>query len=183
MKCLSLKPVLRNGSQTGFVTVDDFIALYTCSDIFYSHRCNKFSHARTFFTLADADTITPIFTVLTKVWRRANQAIFTNNKTVLTKVRANRNHVKWKFLVLCHICAKMSISRSFNVFSIGNANSSKNIGFGNGDFLHQQPLGEFYLFLAVPDSNFPYRRQGSKSTHQKDKITLLVYCVIWISLI
>ena len=53
VQCQSLKPVLSQCSQTGFVTVDDFIALYTCSYVFYSHGCNKFLHARTFFTLAD----------------------------------------------------------------------------------------------------------------------------------
>ena len=50
--------------QTGFVTVDDFIALYTRSHVFYSHGCNKFLHAITFFTLADK--IAPIFTLITK---------------------------------------------------------------------------------------------------------------------
>ena len=64
-------------SQTGFVTVDDFIALYTRSYVFYSHGCNKFLHARTFFTLAD--TVAPIFSVLTEVWPCANRPIVTNN--------------------------------------------------------------------------------------------------------
>ena len=36
-----------------FVTVDFFFALYTRSYVFYSHLCNKFLHARTFFALAD----------------------------------------------------------------------------------------------------------------------------------
>ena len=36
----SLKHVLSQCSQTGFVTVDDFIPLYTCSYVFYSHGCN-----------------------------------------------------------------------------------------------------------------------------------------------
>ena len=49
VQCQSLKPVLSQCSQTGFVTVDDFIALYIHSYVFYSHRCNKFLHARTFF--------------------------------------------------------------------------------------------------------------------------------------
>ena len=53
VQCQSLKPVLSQCIQTGFVTVDDFIALYTCSHIFYYHSCNKFLHARTFFTLTD----------------------------------------------------------------------------------------------------------------------------------
>ena len=55
--CQSLKPVLSQCSQTGFVTVDDFIALYTPSYVFYSHGCNKFLHARIFFTLADTTSI------------------------------------------------------------------------------------------------------------------------------
>ena len=53
VQCQSLKPVLSQCSQTGFVTVDDLIAPYTCSYIFYCHGCNKFLHARTFFTLAE----------------------------------------------------------------------------------------------------------------------------------
>ena len=64
VQCQSLKPVLRQCSQTSFVTVDGFIGLYTCSYIFYSCECNKFLHARTFFTLAD--TIAPIFTMIPK---------------------------------------------------------------------------------------------------------------------
>ena len=72
--------------------------LFKCSYIFYSHGCNvrawnlfwaslaklvlsngwnKFLHARTFFTFAD--TIAPIFTMLTKVLSRANRAMVTNN--------------------------------------------------------------------------------------------------------
>ena len=90
VQCQSLKPVLSQCSQTGFVTVDDFIALYTASYIFYSHGCNKFLHARTIFKLA-ADRITPILTVLTKVWPCANRAVVTDNSTILTKVSANRN--------------------------------------------------------------------------------------------
>ena len=42
VQCQSLRPVLSQCSQTGFVTVDDFIALYTHSYVFYSHGCNKF---------------------------------------------------------------------------------------------------------------------------------------------
>ena len=84
VQCQSLKPVLSQCSQTGFVTVDDFIALYTCSYVFYSHGCNKFLHARTFFTFAD--TITPIFTVITEVWPRANRAVVTNNSSVIIEV-------------------------------------------------------------------------------------------------
>ena len=72
-----LQTVLSPCNQTGFVTVDDFVALFTCSYVFYSHGCNEFLHARTFFTLAD--TITPIFTMLTEVWPRANRAMVTNN--------------------------------------------------------------------------------------------------------
>ena len=95
VQCQRLKPVLNQCSQTSFVSVDDFIALYTCSYFFYSHGCNKFLHARTFFTHA-ADTIDqflqipPILTVLTEVWLRANQAMVTNNLTVLTKISANQ---------------------------------------------------------------------------------------------
>ena len=77
VQCLSLKPILSQCSQTGFVTVDDFIALCTHSYVFYFHGCNKFLHARTF--LAHADTITPIFTLLTEVWPCANRAMVTNN--------------------------------------------------------------------------------------------------------
>ena len=40
VQCQSLKPVLSQCSQTGFVTVDDFIALYTPSCVIYSHGCN-----------------------------------------------------------------------------------------------------------------------------------------------
>ena len=57
VQCQSLKDVLCQCSQTGFVTVDDFIALYTLSYVFYSHGCNKFLHARTFFTLSDTTSI------------------------------------------------------------------------------------------------------------------------------
>ena len=74
----SLKPVLSQCSQTGFVAVDDFIALYAPSYVFYSlGAINSYKQARTFFTLAD--TIAPTFTVLTKVWPRANRAMVTNN--------------------------------------------------------------------------------------------------------
>ena len=48
VQCQSLKPVLSQCSQTSIVTVDDFIALYTPSYVFYSHGCNKFLHQRTF---------------------------------------------------------------------------------------------------------------------------------------
>ena len=82
-QCQSLKPVLSQCSQTGFVTVDDFIALYTCSHVFYSHGYNKFLHERTFFTLV---TIAPIFTMITEVWPRANRAVVTNNSTVISEV-------------------------------------------------------------------------------------------------
>ena len=77
VQCQSLKPVLSKCSQTSFVTADDFIPLCTRSYVFYSHGCNKFLHARTFFTLADTNA--PIFTVLTKVWPRTNRAMVTNN--------------------------------------------------------------------------------------------------------
>ena len=92
VQCQSLKPVLSQCSQTGFVTVDDFIALYTCcSYVIYSHGCNVFIHARTFFTLAD--TITPIFTMITEVWPRANRAMVTNNFTVIIKIASNKSSV------------------------------------------------------------------------------------------
>ena len=85
----SLKLVLSWCSQSGFVAVDDFIALYTRSYIFYSHGCNVFIHERKFFALADT-ILYPlraiIFTVMTEVWPRANRAIFTNNLTVIIEV-------------------------------------------------------------------------------------------------
>ena len=40
VQCQSLKPVSNQCSQTSFVTVDDFIALYTLWYIFYSHGYN-----------------------------------------------------------------------------------------------------------------------------------------------
>ena len=83
VQCQSSKPVLSQCSQTSFVTVDDFIGLYTRSHIFYSHGCNKFPHAVTFFTLTDK--IAQIFTVITKVWPSANWAVVTNNLTVIIK--------------------------------------------------------------------------------------------------
>ena len=46
----SLKPVLSQCRKTGFVTVDDFIPC-TLAHVFYSQGCNKFLHARMFFTL------------------------------------------------------------------------------------------------------------------------------------
>ena len=79
LQCQSLKPVLSQSSQTGFMTVDDFIALYTRSNVFYSHGCNKFLW--TIFTLAD--TIAPIFTMITEVWPHANWAVVTNNLIVI----------------------------------------------------------------------------------------------------
>ena len=48
VRCQSFKPVLSQCSQTGFVTVDNFIALYSCSYVFYSHGCNKFLDSRMF---------------------------------------------------------------------------------------------------------------------------------------
>ena len=84
VQCKSLKPVLSQCIQSGFVTVDDFIALYTRSYIFYSHGCNVFIHARTFFTLTDM--ITPFFTLITEVWLRANRADVTNNLTMIIEV-------------------------------------------------------------------------------------------------
>ena len=90
VQCQSLKPVLSQCSQTGFVTVDDFIALYTHSYVFYSHGYNVFIHARRVFTLID--TITPIFTDHTNFYTdnrslaHANLAVVTNNSTVIIKV-------------------------------------------------------------------------------------------------
>ena len=84
VQCQSFKPFLSQCSQTGFVTGDDFIALYTCSYGFYSHGCNKFLHARTFFTLVDM--ITSIFTVITEVWPCANRAVVTNSSMVIIEV-------------------------------------------------------------------------------------------------
>ena len=81
VQCQSLKPVLSQCSQTSFVTVDDFIALYTRSYVFFSHGRSVFIHARTFFTLTDR--ITPIFTMITEVWPSANRALVTNNLIVL----------------------------------------------------------------------------------------------------
>ena len=75
--CQILKHVLSKCSQTSFVTIDDFIVLYTSSYVFCSHGCNKFIHARTFFTRADM--ITPIFTMLTEVCCQANRAMVINN--------------------------------------------------------------------------------------------------------
>ena len=96
VQCQILKPVLSQCSQTGFVTVDDFIAGYTHSCVFYSHGCNKFLHP-TFFTLA---VIAPMFTVLTEAWPCANRAMGTNNYFMLTEVCANRNHVNQGFPVV-----------------------------------------------------------------------------------
>ena len=57
-QCQSLKPVLSQCSQTGFVTVDDFIALYTRSYVFYSHGCSVFIHVwMFFFILTDTASI------------------------------------------------------------------------------------------------------------------------------
>ena len=90
VQCQSLKPVLNQCSQTCFVIVDDFIALYTRSYVFYSHGCNKFLHARTFFCTRcwydPTNFYRPIFTLLTEVWPRANRDMVTNNSTVLTEV-------------------------------------------------------------------------------------------------
>ena len=69
--------------------VDDFISLFTHSYVFYSNGCNVFIHARTYFTLADTILYpwqAPIFTVITEVWPRANQAMVTNNLIVIIEV-------------------------------------------------------------------------------------------------
>ena len=74
------------------MTVDDFLLPCTLA-----HRSSipmgaiNFYMQERFFTLAD--TITPIFTLQTKVWPRANRAMVTSNQTVLTEVCANRNRV------------------------------------------------------------------------------------------
>ena len=101
VQCQSFKPILSQCSQTSFATVDDFIALYTRSYVFYSHGCNKFLLARTFFTLSD--TTAPIITVLAKVLPRANRAMVTNNQSVLTEVCANQNCVNRGFPVYQYI--------------------------------------------------------------------------------
>ena len=64
LQCQRLKPVLSQCSQTSFLTVGDFIALYTLSYVFYFHGCNKFLHARTFFTLADTTSIQMLLCLL-----------------------------------------------------------------------------------------------------------------------
>ena len=92
VQCQSLKPVLSQCSQTSFVTVDDYIALYTSPYIFYSHGWNVFKHARTFFTLADMILYpfrAPIFTMITVVLPPANWAVVTNNLTMIIKVVLN----------------------------------------------------------------------------------------------
>ena len=40
------------------------------------------------------------FTMITEVWPRASQAMVTNNSTVITEVRANRNRVNQVFPVV-----------------------------------------------------------------------------------
>ena len=50
VQCQSLKPVLSQCSQTGFVTVDDFTDLYTQSYIFHSHDCNVLICKNVFYT-------------------------------------------------------------------------------------------------------------------------------------
>ena len=67
VQCQSLKTVSSQCSQTSFVTVDDFIALYTPSYIFYFRGCNKFLPARTSFTLADT-TYIPMLVSLLFLW-------------------------------------------------------------------------------------------------------------------
>ena len=89
MQCQSLKPVVSQFSQTSLVTVDDFIALYSRSYIFYSHRCKVFIHEIMLFTLTDTILYqlgTSIFTVITEDWPCANWAVVTNNSTVIIKV-------------------------------------------------------------------------------------------------
>ena len=88
VQCQSLKPVLSQCCRTGFVTVDYFIALYTRSYIFYSHGCNVFIHARTFFTLPDM--IIPIvgtnFSRDIRSLACASRAVVTNNSTMIIEV-------------------------------------------------------------------------------------------------
>ena len=62
VQCQSLKPLLSQCTQTGFVTVDDFIALYTRSYIFYSQGCKKISTCKNIF---HTRWFTIIFTMLT----------------------------------------------------------------------------------------------------------------------
>ena len=88
VQCQSLKPVLSQCSQTSFVTVDDFIARYTCSYVFYSHGCNVFIRKSIFLhsLIWSYPLWAPIFTVITKVWPYANRAVVTNNLTLIIEV-------------------------------------------------------------------------------------------------
>ena len=104
VQCQSLKPVLSQCSQTGFVTVDDFIALYTHSYVFYSIGAkNLYMQEHFLHSLLIRPhqflPIAPILTMLTEVWPHANRAMVTKNSTVLTEVSANRNRANWGFPV------------------------------------------------------------------------------------
>ena len=103
MQCQSLKPVLSQCSQTGFVTVNDFIALFACSYVFYSHGCNVFIHARTFFTLADRSPVNRGFPVLYSI-------------------------LNWFFMVLLRItCCFLFIFYSLDWFSISSSIDCKTL--------------------------------------------------------
>ena len=68
-----------------------------------------FTATRIFTGVAIFTLQAPVYTVLTKVWPRANRAVVTNNWTVLTEVRANRNRVNRGFPV-CTSVLKMHVT-------------------------------------------------------------------------
>ena len=80
VQCQRLKPVLSQCSQTGFVTVDDFMpCTLTCTSSIPMGAEYLYIQG-SFFTLADTILYSlgaPILTVITKVWPRANQAVVT----------------------------------------------------------------------------------------------------------
>ena len=71
--------------------------MFTATRVFT--RGANFSTVGRIFTLR-----AQVYTVLTEVWHCANRAMVTNNKTVLTEVRANRNSVNRGFPVQQNIC-------------------------------------------------------------------------------
>ena len=78
-QCQSLKPVLSQCSQTGFLTVDHFIALYTAHTYSIPMGAMYYTYKNVFY-------ITPIFTVIAKARPIANRAVVTNILTVIIKV-------------------------------------------------------------------------------------------------
>ena len=64
VQCQSLKPVLSQCSQTHFVTVNDFTALYTCSQSSIPMSA-MYLYIQEHFLHSMADTITQFFTMLT----------------------------------------------------------------------------------------------------------------------